>query len=282
MYLYNERDVERRAWERHGGPEAFDAYLAKLRERHIKKNGKSAYFAQPASYEDPKDSVQYDHTIGSAALRRAKEEMAPWLWKAYNDALDRHKNDGWYGPEYYYSRPRDREGLIASALKLAKTYPPRPAQPLPSSPSVDALRAVLADAPRIADVEWGKEVPGLAFSTTWHPEYDEWYSWTSEILQPIFEALIGVIEAHGVGDDGWASARWEVYDRYAECLQVPISYDNYDKRWSDGASGWLEGRLSPELVNGSSRGSCEAGKRYNDMLPFSHPLGLFSVGRPQS
>ncbi len=139
--------------------------------------------------------------------------MAPWLWKAYNDALDRHKNDGWYGPEYYYSRPRDREGLIASALKLAKTYPPRPAQPLPSSPSVDALRAVLADAPRIADVEWGKEVPGLAFSTTWHPEYDEWYSWTSEILQPIFEALIGVIEAHGVGDDGWASARWEVYDR---------------------------------------------------------------------
>lgn len=28
----------------------------------------------------------------------------------------------------------------------------------------------------------------------------------------IYEALIQVIEEHGYGDDGWAGARWEVYD----------------------------------------------------------------------
>ncbi|KAI0671208.1 hypothetical protein C8Q78DRAFT_1079124 [Trametes maxima] len=29
MHLYRERDIERRAWERRGGPEAFDAYIEK-------------------------------------------------------------------------------------------------------------------------------------------------------------------------------------------------------------------------------------------------------------
>ena len=25
MYIFRERDIERKAWEKHGGPEAFDA-----------------------------------------------------------------------------------------------------------------------------------------------------------------------------------------------------------------------------------------------------------------
>ncbi|PIL35027.1 hypothetical protein GSI_02814 [Ganoderma sinense ZZ0214-1] len=59
-YLYNERDVERKAWERHGGPEGFDAYLSVLRNRYntrTRKPGKWTPFRQPKSYDNDGDAV---------------------------------------------------------------------------------------------------------------------------------------------------------------------------------------------------------------------------------
>ncbi|KAJ7046354.1 hypothetical protein C8F04DRAFT_1173297 [Mycena alexandri] len=43
-------------------------------------------------------------------------------------------------------------------------------------------------------------------------------------MAELFGALIAVIEQHGIEEDGWESARWEVYDTYA--------------RWRDGS--WSE------------------------------------------
>jgi len=38
------------------------------------------------------------------------------------------------------------------------------------------------------------------------------------IIESLFRALIDVINEHGHGDGGWESARWLVYDKYAECV----------------------------------------------------------------
>ncbi|KAM5536915.1 hypothetical protein V8D89_009462 [Ganoderma adspersum] len=63
MHIYKERDIKRRAWERHGGPEGFNKYLVKLRASHLKKNGPGFYFTQPSTYDDPRGGVQVTHAL---------------------------------------------------------------------------------------------------------------------------------------------------------------------------------------------------------------------------
>jgi len=46
-YLYNHRDIERKAWEKHGGPEGWTLYLNKLRAVYIKRYGSGAKFQAP-------------------------------------------------------------------------------------------------------------------------------------------------------------------------------------------------------------------------------------------
>jgi hypothetical protein len=48
---------------------------------------------------------------------------------------------------------------------------------------------------------------------TWHPEWDIWHDWDRTYFEEVFQALIEVIKQHGVGGEGWESARWEVYDK---------------------------------------------------------------------
>ncbi|KZT40629.1 hypothetical protein SISSUDRAFT_1060113 [Sistotremastrum suecicum HHB10207 ss-3] len=47
-YLYLEVDVERAAWKKHGGPEAFETYMNNLRTRH--EETRKTKFQQPLSY----------------------------------------------------------------------------------------------------------------------------------------------------------------------------------------------------------------------------------------
>ncbi|KAI0823950.1 hypothetical protein BC628DRAFT_463556 [Trametes gibbosa] len=52
-YLCMEREVERKAWERHGSPENCEAYLAELRSQYTKRYGDCARYNQPMEYTRP-------------------------------------------------------------------------------------------------------------------------------------------------------------------------------------------------------------------------------------
>ncbi|KAI0655400.1 hypothetical protein C8Q70DRAFT_1019504 [Cubamyces menziesii] len=181
-----------------------------------------------------------------------------------------------------YSRDRDRERPMEAALTLAKTYPPRPAERLPSSPAVDSLRTVLDEAPRMPkNHRWGEDVEGM--ETTHHswPDEDYTYEWNSAYLDRVFAALIEVIGVHGVGDEGWRSARWEVYDKYSECVNG-LSYKRREDRWLDSAGHWLDGQYTVGgreiLFSISSRSKSSVGKHYNDMLPYRTTRDVPAVG----
>lgn len=135
--------------------------------------------------------------------------------------------DEYEGERGRYVRMTDRESPLESAAHgLANLYPPRPMVRLPSSPTVDRLRAVLAEAPSLPRrLEWGEEVDGMWMKHTNYPEEDYEYEWAPHYLDRLFAALIAVIEAHGTGDAGWRGVRWEVYDKVCPVLPFPPSYN---------------------------------------------------------
>ncbi|KAI1783574.1 hypothetical protein LXA43DRAFT_321537 [Ganoderma leucocontextum] len=299
MYIYKERDIERRAWERHGGPEAFDKYLAKWRESYLKKNGPRAHFTQPRTYEDPHGEVSIvsikpgisrlgpvDPYVGrSPTLLNIKNQMAPWLWTAYNKALSAIDDLNWeasaFGGPGFFMRDKDREGPMKDALVLAPTYPPRPTEPLPSSASMDKVRAVLAEAANLPEggPGWGRDdVPGLTFVSGYGGagEPFDYYEWSGDYFESLFAALIEVIDAHGLGPEGLEGIRWEVYDKYVKCMHAGPHYDRGEEVWTDKAAEWLDGQFAS--VGNTCRKKCAAGRRYNDILPRRHRRGHPSVG----
>ncbi|TFK85963.1 hypothetical protein K466DRAFT_664103 [Polyporus arcularius HHB13444] len=293
MQLYQERDIERRAWERHGGPEGFEAYLKKLYQRHLNSEHRDREFTQPRHYSFGRQTTSVVQARISSAYKRLdntvsriKKVMQPWLFEAVKDALDRndaldYEYAACYGPN---DSPCRQESSYLHAETFAKTYPSRPAQPLPPSSSVDAVRAVLADAAtpprRSSDSEWGRDLDGLEFHSSSWPEPEEWYEWSPDYYERLFSVLIRVIEEHGIGDDGWKGIRWEVYDKYAETFNKRISYDAHEKQWEDDAAHWLDGRFTTEgiTLDFTNRRCCPAGLRYNSMLPYLNRSGGVSVG----
>lgn len=90
---------------------------------------------------------------------------------------------------------------------LPRRYPVRPSQRLYSSPAVDALRAVLDEAP----------TPDL--ESTLRPDYlrseqDEegwvYVYWSEVYLEQLYEALFTLIREQGI--EAWRTARYEVYE----------------------------------------------------------------------
>ncbi|KAH9850144.1 hypothetical protein C2E23DRAFT_887580 [Lenzites betulinus] len=63
------------------------------------------------------------------------------------------------------------------------------------------------------EVSSGEEMNGIERTEHFSPEYDVTYKWDTPYLDRLFAVLIEVIEAHGLGNDGWHSVRWEVYDQ---------------------------------------------------------------------
>lgn len=138
--------------------------------------------------------------------------MIPWLWRECVTTL----NNINFSRDFdvpNLSR-REREEAMDKAFRTLKDYPSRPAEPLPSSPAVDALRAVLGDAPKYPPMDqWEKEFDDLDMSHGSSPDYMPKYEWSSDYVGRLFEALHEVVEAHGMGDAGWRTARWEVYEK---------------------------------------------------------------------
>ena len=83
---------------------------------------------------------------------------------------------------------------------------------------------------------------------------------------------------HALGDT-------ETAFQYIDVLMDGPQYDRRKKMWTvDPAAEWLDGQLAlvEDADNETYRSKCEAGKRFNDLLPRLHPQGQRSVGvRPR-
>ena len=208
--------------------------LAKLRARYLKKRGAHAYFPQPRTYHNPRGEVYIvsmnpgsscrsaDPYVGkSPTLLNIKNRMPSWLWIAFNkslSAVDEQDEMAMALGGGFFMKDKDREPPMKDALAVAKTYPPRPLEKLPSSVSVDRVRALLAEAasaPSETDSDWGRDdTPSLTFrSSHCGPELIEEYEWSADYLELLFAALIQLINELGLGSEGWEGIRWEVYDK---------------------------------------------------------------------
>ncbi|OJT05768.1 hypothetical protein TRAPUB_3387, partial [Trametes pubescens] len=163
--------------------------------------------------------ANYNPHVGkSPTLLRLKQDMSRWLWDVCHRAMDRVDDlaDPYnVGDSGRFSHTKDREGpMQTAALRLAKAYPARPVELVPSSPAVDRLREILAEAPRLSgDRKVGAHVDGFTMEETCWPDDGYEYEWDRPYLDRLFSALIEVIEVHGTGDKGWGGVRWEVYDK---------------------------------------------------------------------
>lgn len=196
-------------------------------------------------------------------------------------------NDFWddsmgrIGSHGSFTRTKDREGPMKDALVMMPTYPPRPAESLASSASVDKVRAVLPEAaslPRKKD--WGRnDLPGLTILTDEDEEGEPIfkYGWSDDYLERLFNALIEVITEHGMGPEGLEGIRWEVYDKCVKFLMAGPRYDPGKEMWTDDpAAEWLDGHFAS--LRTTCRAKCSSGKRFNEMLPRRNSQGDRSVG----
>jgi hypothetical protein len=143
-----------------------------------------------------------------------------WLWKRCNEVLDSENS--------YPCTPGMTLTERARVLRLAVSgnpnretlisYPRRPSAPSASSESIEKLREILAGAPRILEGGSVEETPGMVEVHEGWPDDGISYEWDDDYFDEVLQALIEVVEQHGVGDEGWASARWEVYDTVRICF----------------------------------------------------------------
>lgn len=194
----------------------FITSLDKLEETYSKKYPDKPFPRPHTATSAPTVSI-FSIPSGSSSTVRENPKLAdirrrfsePWVFEACEKGLNPHGLD----PELYdcdYS-VKDRLQIFPKALTELSQYPKRPLELLPPSPSVDALRTVLSEAPYMP--EGGDDGP---IDMELHEDGasgDMWYTWSKAYTDRLFIALAEVIRAHGVGEDGWKSARWEVYDK---------------------------------------------------------------------
>lgn len=201
-----------------------DCYsLEKLKLSHDKLK-RSKPFVAPTDYSPgPSVSImslpisQREHVHpwnATPDLLLMKPSFPTWLWTKRHQRLDRSAEQ-----EGSIWRPglnsRDREDRIRVALQRLPGYPVRPESTLPASPSVDRLRQVLREAPSVAAYQ-RHTGPSKYEGIEWHedgPSGETTYYWSNSYLERLFGALIEVVEAHGIGEHGWGTAGWEVYDK---------------------------------------------------------------------
>ncbi|KAJ7165446.1 hypothetical protein C8R43DRAFT_986391 [Mycena crocata] len=264
LHLYREQDVEWLAWEKRGGPDAFEAYLLKRRATYLKRYPGKEF---PAPFDFVRNvapdeggvtvaQVQaiVDPRVRTAGLHRLKDLFAKkglsWLWgSAANSLVD----------------PRDNLDDVAkeNALRrfLAKaSYPPHPTIAPPDSPSLSQLRCVVRQGPHYVERDQESHEP--------NPH------WRREYLDRVFAALISVIENDGIGSNGWEFARWEVYYCYSHCFGGTVMYHGAELGIFDEGKDWLVGWVSPSALLDVRRDrQTNLGREYNAMLPGAPVVG---------
>ena len=161
-------------------------------------------------------ALQDRYVCDSIVLRDAKRALASWIWDACNEVLDGVFLDGGI-PLSTKDLTQDREDAMKLAVSFfqgrRQLYAGRPDQHLGPSPCMKTLRQVLSEAPtprKPGSKEWGAPAPGLDFSRSGTLEF---YVWDADYRVRVLDAMRGVIEELGLSAAGWASARWEVYDK---------------------------------------------------------------------
>ncbi|PIL34995.1 hypothetical protein GSI_02782 [Ganoderma sinense ZZ0214-1] len=257
---YKERDIEWRPWQIHGGPIGYWQFY----------RGGARYDLTLAAPPELQDR----YVCESSILRDAKRDLAPWIWNACNAALDAVLLAG-HVPLCAQDLTPEREAAMKCATSTfgasRQLYADRPNQPLGPSPSILTLRNVLSEAPIIphepGSLKWGTPVEGLDLNGTDKLQH---YDWGTGYLERVFSAACGVLEELGPDAGGWASTRWEVYDKYSQSLDLGIRYDRDEKTWSDAAAVWLDcGSVSSKMLQPEHhlRSKCEAGHAFNKLLP---------------
>ncbi|KLO10343.1 hypothetical protein SCHPADRAFT_942938 [Schizopora paradoxa] len=191
--LYRTREIEHIAWSKHGSPEAFEVYIAKLRAQHEKKNTNSPQkteFIEPQPDVDKFDVIAKKYDMEMASLEK---EFPPWLWKYLmshcKKMLPRCDEYG----IYYGGHELQEKGEILEKLRVAKkqnlhdSYPRRPTGPAPDSPSFIALKELLDDAPGLGGFDWYDPPEGIVT----HEDYEGYQShdWTHEFKQEVNDAM---------------------------------------------------------------------------------------------
>lgn len=190
--------------------------LDKLEEAYRKKYPNKP-FQRPRNGTAAATVFVFSLPAGSSSIPAENPKLAeirrrfsdPWIF----DACEKGLNHLGLDPEIYdcaYT-VKDRLRVFPQALTELNQYPKRPVELLPPSPSVDALRMVLSEAPY--KPEDGGECPRDMELIEDGASGDSWYKWSDAYTDRLFVALAEVIRAHGVGENGWESARWEVYDK---------------------------------------------------------------------
>ncbi|EJD48628.1 hypothetical protein AURDEDRAFT_162083 [Auricularia subglabra TFB-10046 SS5] len=191
-HLYSERDIQLAAWDKHGGPKAFKAFIDRREQAHDSPTQKT----HSEKKTEPSQAPWY-------------LQYEPWVWAKAAEHLDQREDF-----DNLHYRQVLKQGLPhteRNTMPIHKGlhYPVRREEPLPQpSSSFEALLSVLAEA-------------GPAGQTPRTQDGATVY-WPNSYLARVFDALVEVIDEHGL--EGWARARWEVYDKFAECFGS-IAYD---------------------------------------------------------
>ncbi|KIJ57312.1 hypothetical protein M422DRAFT_63060 [Sphaerobolus stellatus SS14] len=220
--------------KRHGGLEQFEAYLDKLETSH-KKRSPDRPFKCPSSYR----------TTGSVTIIQTSHPASRTDQYVRSPKLLRLK-------EQLIQRASGSEWLWQCCNHLFEVIPDD------SSSSFQTLREVLERASTNLIVEsdgfTGEEI-----------RY-----WKNQYLMEVFSALIGIIKSHGVGEDGWKSARWIVYDTYEKSIggiSIIHSNSHFDPIAFDEAYGWLQGRQEKIPIGCHFNDVPENWDEYNALLP---------------
>lgn len=241
-FVYEERVVERLAWEKHGGPVGLwymcvsivverliclsdhvhlNHSLRMDRENHIKAQGHDSTFYPPQGYrhgrrydvfidKPPFMPDRYCHD--SNILIVCKQELPPWFWTKCNTVLDR--------AEPVMSQEL-REQAMCEALEFLRdkpVYSRRPDMPLSGNRFTLPIFAVLKAAPKLPPkAQDAEDVPypdGLEPRVSpLHGSYDDW---SDKYLEKVFTKLIKVkndVEECQHDLEVWTKLRWLVYDK---------------------------------------------------------------------
>ncbi|KAF6752822.1 hypothetical protein DFP72DRAFT_1046977 [Ephemerocybe angulata] len=254
-HRYKEIEVERVAWRKNGGPKGFEAHLKKLRERYEKSYPNGKGFRVPAAY----------HPDAQALVAAARSDV--WVSRAHGDKWLWHVCNLHIHTAGRSGRKIER---LKCALRSLPVYPPRTAPPSKLSSSFQTLKALLSEAPEIGmDGTPVKNEHNVIMEDIAFPSDYGWY-WSPAYLTKLYQALMAIIEEHGLGPDGWEAARWLVYDQYSRGWEgIEIG----EETARDLAFGWLQPRLPdgeyPKLRFGISDESKPPPIwiKYNALLP---------------
>lgn len=202
--------------------------LKKLRASYVKNpKNHASDFPEPRTDEMITIGESTFYMVGishnPAAQRQTRSMKArflaafgdDWVWDACNRGIRDESFDWDYATTTeIQTRLKDLERALPGQGRRGQrglpVYPARPTDTLAPSPSMDHLRELVARAPN-GKGPAPETVPGIVVHSDF--EGTDYSEWDSEYKEQLHAALIDVIKEHGVGDLGWAGARWLVYDQ---------------------------------------------------------------------